>query len=650
MEYLISNYELDGYQKTTIDQAIKYLSQCKVIGFDTETTGLDPHTNKIIMIQVGDLTNQYVIDVRCVDPKPLKDILESNKIQKIGVNLGFDYKMILGNYGWRCKNLNDLMINEMVIMGGYTRHDMRKAGYKLGYSMAALAKRYLNIDLQSNQLSLFPDLVAYKDTGKEFVTHTGPFTSKQVLYGTNDVKIPLMIWAHQRKRIEKEDLELIRQLENHYLIPSSEMEFNGAYIDPIKWDKTYHYYSIKKGWAKFELYCLLSNIGLYDEYRGINWRSTKQVIKLFNQLGIDTKILDKKKSRDQGEEVWKNSLEKKYLKKKKNEHPIVELYLSFKEYDKLTNTYGHKFLRHINEKTNRLHTSYWQMVKTGRSSSSPNLQNIPRGALHRRCFTNQYTDTILVVGDYNGQELRIVADKSCEKAMIDEFVNGGDVHALTASTLYGRKITKDNPKERYNGKVFNFATIYGASPKALSENLDIPLEEAKRLSKNYFKGYKKIDLFLKGVRARALKHGVIDIDPVTKRKHWHLYQKQYEELEYFIQKWKANGWEIPPKINSWYWSAKGKIERDAGNYVIQGTAASMTKLALIYFFTWIKTSNLLDKVWLVNVIHDEIVVECKVDLAEEVRSNLKRCMESAGSRFCKVPIIADPKITKVWDH
>lgn len=278
-----------------------------------------------------------------------------------------------------------------------------------------------------------------------------------------------------------------------------------------------------------------------------------------------------------------------------------------------------------------------------------NLQNIPRGELHRKCFEAE-EGNVLVVGDYAGQELRIVADKANEKVMIDTFARGGDVHALTASGLYGRKITSANPKERYNGKVFNFATIYGASPKALSENLNISLEEAKRLSKNYLKTYKKIDIFLKSVRAKALKEGIIKIDETIGRKHWHIDQKRFEVLHFFIEKWKANGWKIPPKINSWYWSAKGKIERDAGNYVIQGTAASMTKLAIIYFYNWIVENNLLDKVWIVNTIHDEIVVECKEELGILVQENLKRAMESAGTVFCGVPMICEPKITKMWDH
>lgn len=405
MQYLIATYRLTGYEQITIEESIQYLKTCKILGFDTETTGLDPHSDKVIMIQIGDLNNQYVIDTRCIDPKPLKEILESRLIQKIGVNLGFDYKMILGTYGWRCKNLNDLMLNEMIIMGGYTIGDMKRAGYKDGYSMAALSKRYLNIDLKSNQLSLFPDIITYKDTGVEFTTHTGPFTLKQVNYGVNDIKIPLLIWSHQQKILEQQQLLILSKLENKYLIPSSEMEYNGFYVDPKLWDKTYIHYSIKKGWAKHRLYCFLYEINK-GEYRNINWNSSKQVIKLFNELGIDTKVLDKKKTLEEGEEIWKNSLEKKYIQK--NDHPIIDLYLDYKKYEKYTNTYGHKFLRHVNPVTGRLHTRYWQIVKTGRPSSSPNLLNIPRGERHRKCFTNQYDDTVLVVADYSGKTTNLL--------------------------------------------------------------------------------------------------------------------------------------------------------------------------------------------------------------------------------------------------
>ena len=277
-----------------------------------------------------------------------------------------------------------------------------------------------------------------------------------------------------------------------------------------------------------------------------------------------------------------------------------------------------------------------------------NLQNIPREEKFRNCFVAP-PGKVLVVGDYSGQELTIVADRANEKKMIEAFKRGEDVHALTASILYNRPITaKDHPKERYNGKVLNFSLIYGASARTLSENMEIPLNEATQLLRNYFKGYKAIDLFLKGVRARALRDGVIHIDNVVNRKHWHIDTNEYNKLKQFIDKWTINGWEIPPKINSWYWSCKGKIERDAGNYCIQGVAASMTKLATIYLNNWIAEENIHAKI--VNTIHDEIVTECDEEYGELVRENLRRCMQEAAAVFCSIPIMVNPKISKRWTH
>ena len=648
MEYVIASYKT-RYEQATINEALKYLKTCKVVGFDTETTGLDPHSSKVIMLQIGDLVNQYVIDTRCVDPSPLKEILENPRIKKVGVNLGFDYKMVKSSFGWDCEGLEDLMLNEMVVKGGYTIGDLKRLKYKAFYSMAALSERYLHMDLSPNRLSLFPDIVTFKDVGKEFVTHEGPFTDKQISYGIGDVKIPLLIKKYQDELISNEVLEQTCALENEYLIPKSEMEYNGFYCDPDKWEETYKYYTRKKQWALFLLHCHLSDLGIYSEYKGINWNSHPQVKKLFKSLGIDISVIDKRKSRELGIEVWKETLEKKYIKKRKKLHPIVGLFLDYKKYAKYTSTYGHKFLEHINPVTGRIHPSFWQIVKTGRSScTKPNLQNIPRGERFRSCFIAP-PGKVLVTGDYSGQELRIIADRAQEKKMIEAFKNGQDVHALTASILYHKPINaEDHPQERYNGKVLNFSLIYGASAKTLSENMEIPLSEASQLLKNYFRGYKAIDLFLKGVRARALRDGVIKIDNIVGRKHWHIDQAEYDLLKTFINRWKANGWEVPSKINSRFWSCKGKIERDAGNYSVQGVAASMTKLALIYMHKWIKSTNL--DIKLVNTIHDEIVVETEECYGELVRENLKRCMEAAGAAFCNIPIICNPKISKVWSH
>jgi len=174
-------------------------------------------------------------------------------------------------------------------------------------------------------------------------------------------------------------------------------------------------------------------------------KSSHQVVELLKALGIDTSIKDKDKSRELGYEVLKDSVEERHLKKYAD-HPVVALYLKLKRYEKACTTYGEAFLQHLNPSTGRLHSSYRQILKTGRiGSKDPNLQNLPserRVPGFRECFTPSKGKS-LIVADYSSQESRILADLANEDAMIDFFKNGdGDLHSFTARRMFKVPVQK----------------------------------------------------------------------------------------------------------------------------------------------------------------------------------------------------------------
>lgn len=331
-------------------------------------------------------------------------------------------------------------------------------------------------------------------------------------------------------------------------------------------------------------------------------------MELFKELEIPTQIVDKDKSTDT-ETVYKDSVGKAHLGKYRNKYPIVEQYLSYKELQKLISSYGEKFLRHINPVSGRLHTSFYQILDTGRLSSSPNQQNIPgeRRPGFRECYIAP-ENCHMVVGDYSAQESRILADFANEPAMIDFFLHGdGDLHSLTARRMFGCEVSKDvRPDLRYKGKVTNFAVSYGAGAHKLSDTFQISLKEAKGLIDKYYDAFPALNKYFEREKALAVQRGFVLIDPVTKRRS---YSSKYLEYKLLADNLKANGKPVPANIWAGLKKTQASIERMAMNYRIQGTAASMTKLAVILFDSIIKDMGYAEHVKIVNLVHDEIVCE-----------------------------------------
>jgi len=216
MIYFISNaaiHESPHYQPGTIDDVVDYCSTKKWLGVDTETEGLDFTCDKMIMLQIGDSTNQYVIDTRDVSIEPLRDVLENTKIQKIFHNAKFDYKFIRRWAGIICENIHDTFLTEIVL----------NCGRKIGFGLKDLVKRYYNEDLNKEVRSKFIGIT------------TQPFTDEQIIYGAKDIEYLNRIKWEQMHQLTQNQLGPVANLENEAVLAFADIEYNGLDLDVDQW-------------------------------------------------------------------------------------------------------------------------------------------------------------------------------------------------------------------------------------------------------------------------------------------------------------------------------------------------------------------------------------------------------------------------------
>lgn len=306
-----------------------------------------------------------------------------------------------------------------------------------------------------------------------------------------------------------------------------------------------------------------------------------------------------------------------------NESEICAKLLEYRELTKLKSTYVDALPKLINPYTGRLHTTFSQTgTSTGRlASSEPNLQNIPVrseiGKEIRRAFIAP-KGYKLISADYSQIELRILAHLSGDPLLIEAFNKGVDIHSQTAAKILGVKPEEVTPNMRRLAKTINFGIIYGMSDYGLSKELGIHKREAKEYIENYFNTYKVVKEFLEGLKEEAREKGYVTT--IFNRRRY------------------------IPQINSSNKTERELGERLAVNTPIQGSAADLIKLAMVRLHEILRLKNL--SAHIILQIHDELLIEAKNDIAEEVASIVKDTMENVYPM--RVPITVDVKIGDNW--
>lgn len=649
------------YELATMEECVNYCKTKPVLGLDIETTrkhnkwfkieGLDPHTSDIVMLQIGDIDVQYVIDTRNVEITNLLPVLTNPDITLVGHNIKFEYKHILSKYRIRINALYDTMVAEKLLHNGY----------HLDCSLKALMKRYLDKEVD-------------KTIRLSFLTiGDRPFTVQEILYGAEDIEIPLKIRQIQMQDSAGKQLKNVHRLEFRVTAVVGEMEYQGMNFNKEKWMKTY-----EKNLVKYKEKTRELDLFVMDNYGdskfvnrqldifnpgftcAIQWSSSKQVVEFFKFLGC-CPTARSKTTKKLVYTVEAKEVEALLVTAEldDNVRKFVKLYLGTMEYRQAVTTFGENFLKHINPITGRIHSNYNQLVNTGRmSSSSPNQQNIPstldmdyekddpRRDQFRYAF-DAPEGCSMINADYSGQESIILVNKSMDEDLL-AFYDGdfSDMHSYIASKLFPDElkdvpmdqIKKQRPDLRQIAKSAGFALAYGGNGHTIAKNLGLSDARGEAVYNDYFKAFPGLLQFFERSKAKSLKQGYILIDEVSQRKFYFKDIRAMRAADYRGDYKTVN-------------RMKGAMERASMNYIIQGEAGSITKYALVLIYDELAEKGLLDQIKIVATVHDEIILESTNIFAEYAAEMLQRNMEAAGAVWCKrVPLKAEACIEQFWTH
>lgn len=498
-----------------------------------------------------------------------------------------------------------LILHSMGISFEDSYFDTSVAGYiiapsKSGYDTASLAIDFLHTSIMSDKDAL--------GSGRDLKTIDALSDDVLSSYIAGELSImePLMKYETDKIRADGQE-KLLHDIELPLTLVLADMEKEGFKIDKESLRDFTDRLSIKIDALAKEIYALAG-----EEF---NINSPMQLgVVLFEKLGL--KVIKKTKkgySTDAG-----------VLDKLRGAHPIIELILEYRKASKLKSTYGDGLLAVINEETGKIHSSFNQTVTTtGRiSSTEPNLQNIPmrtdEGREIRKMFVASSKDKVLIDADYSQIELRILAHMSGDEAMAEAFTSGEDIHSSTASRVFGVPKGEITPLLRSRAKAVNFGIVYGMGEYSLSQDLHIPVKEAKAYIESYFEKYSSIKNYLDKTVADAKKNGYVTTLFARRR---------------YI-----------PEILSGNFMTRSFGERVAMNTPIQGTAADIIKIAMVDVYRELKKEGLGAK--LILQVHDELIIEADRADAERAREILEKCMKRAAD--LRVPLVAESAMGATW--
>ncbi len=654
MIYLVTKQDISLPDVTlcSVQDSLDYLEQFDSIGADTETSGFDPYTCKFYTLQLGDREVQYVIDLSTIDIQEYKNLLETKEL--IGHNFKFDLRFL---YHQRIvpTRVYDTFLGEKTARLGIESHRC---------SLAACVQRHCGVTLSK----------------EERANITGRLTEGFVKYSAYDVKYLHEIKSKQNFTQLTEGTDVSMALDNRFVLVLAYIEYCGMKLDVEQWTKKIEKVQIQADEAVEELnkFILENNMTKFIDYQldmfssgnkiNVNWNSPSQVVEFFEAIGVNTTVVEKG--------VKKQTIEASHLGKFASKYPIINTYLSFKEAQKDIGTYGYNWIEQINPVSGRIHTQFKQLMNTGRLSSGGksgnvknfNFQNIPSDQETRSCFVAAEGNT-LVGCDYTGQEQIVLVNKCLDKNLLEFYDNDlGDMHSFIASKMYPEldgmdldEIKKKHKDKRQSAKVAGFAINYGGSGIGIADQLGLSVEQGQKIYDAYFTAFPGLKAYFDEAKKFGIENGYVLISPVTGKKSYVDYYEEFAEIKNELNKefWDRyktlknsdtpTARQMKEKVSRFF-RKRGDIERMSLNYPIQGESAEITKLACVYFWNkYLVPNNLLFKVLIVNIIHDEILVETPLRIAEETAKQLEKSMVDAGAKFCKrVKLKADPCVAPFW--
>ena len=572
--------------------ACRELAGERFLGFDTETTELDPYRGDLRLVQFSSGKATYVIDLKPFrsdgplysnpDLGPLRDLLSDPGTIKVAHNAKFDAKWVRHHLGSEIRGIFDTFLASQLIAAGDSERR---------HSLADVAQFFTGTEL---------------DKSEQISDWSGELSQSQIEYAARDAAIMVPLREQIEERLRNDDLMPVANLEFECIVPIAEMELNGFYLDQARWREQLERVKVAQEKAADELQDMLSagvaQATLFGRAE-INLDSQQQVTDALLNLGVPVPDTTR---------AWQ-------LQPLAEKYPVVAKLLEYRGVAKSLSSFGENILEFIEPKTGRIHADFRQIgAPTGRfSCSNPNLQQIPHDQQYRRCFRAP-EGRKLVIADYSQIELRILAEFSGDPTFIRAFVSGEDFHTTTASQVFGVAAADVTPEQRSFAKRLNFGVVYGIGASRFGLMTGLSQTDAENTMRKYFGTYRGLDSYLRQSAA----------DVITKRTAR-----------------TASNRMLRLRFDQNDRQQIASARRYGVNMPIQGTSADILKRALRLLHDSLQgTSGKL-----VNIVHDEVIVECDNAEAELIADKLDKAMCRAGEEYVKsVPVKVDVHMSEEW--
>jgi DNA polymerase-1 len=563
------------------------------IGFDTETTELDPYEGTIRLVQLSGGKDTKVIDLKpfadrgdlrtAPELAPLREILAAPKPIKVAHNAKFDAKWVKHHLGTELGGVFDTLLASQLIAAG--DQDRR-------HNLAEVSSFFLGLEL---------------DKSEQVSDWSAPQLSQsQIEYAARDAATMVPLREKIVERLKQDELVKVAKLEFDCVMPIAAMELNGFYLDEARWREQLEKVKKEQARVAIELQQMLSAGVAQASLFGIteiNLDSQNQVTDALKNLGVPVPETTR---------GWQ-------LQPLAHDYPVVAKLLEYRGVAKSLSSFGENILEFVKEETGRIHSDFRQIgAPTGRfSCSKPNIQQIPHEEAYRRCFRAPEGKK-LIIADYSQIELRILAEFSGDQNFIDAFISGADFHTITAAQVFNVKSEEVTSEQRSFAKRLNFGVVYGIGSQRFALMTGLAQTEAEDVMRRYFGTYRGLDAWLREAARKVIN------ERAARTASGRLSRFRFDEDDR---------------------KAISLAQRNGKNMPIQGTSADILKRALRLLHDKISGTS----ARLVNIVHDEIIVEADAAEAEATADKLEKAMCAAGEEYVKkVPVKVDVHIADEW--
>ncbi len=573
--------------------ACKQLKTDDYLGFDTETTALDPYEGEIRLVQLSNGKDTKVIDLKPFAERadlriseelaPLRELLTADKPIKIAHNAKFDAKWVKHHLNVELNGVFDTLLASQLIAAG--DQDRR-------HSLAEVTSYFLGTELdKSEQVSDWS---------------AAELSQSQIEYAARDAATMIPLREKMLEKLKSDQLIKVAKLEFDCVLPIAVMELNGFYLDEARWREQLDKVKIAQEIVAVELQQMLSAGVAQASLFGIaeiNLDSQAQVSDALRNLGVPIPATTR---------GWQ-------LQPLAVDYPVVAKLLEYRGVAKSLSSFGENILEFIKPETGRIHADFRQIgAPTGRfSCSKPNIQQIPHEEEYRRCFRAP-DGRKLITADYSQVELRILAEFSNDENFIKAFLSGEDFHTTAAAQVFNIKPEEVTSEQRSFAKRLNFGVVYGIGSQRFALMTGLTQTEAENIMRRYFATYRGLDAWLRDAARQVV------TNRVARTASGRMSRFRFDEEDR---------------------KAVSLAQRNGKNMPIQGTSADILKRALHLLHQEIRGTS----AKLVNIVHDEIIVEADADEAEQIADKLNKAMCAAGEEYIKkVPVKVDVTISDEW--